>query len=93
MNEKEKIKLEKVRINTLNHIRAILPSIKALEEELGELKKEYKDYKDQYEKADYALAQIDGRLEKVNIGRRGKKPVELSLNQIKNIAEKLGVKL
>ena len=54
-------------------------------------RKEYKDYKEQYEKADYALAQVDGRLEKVNIGRRGKKAIELNLDQIKNIAKKLGV--
>ena len=89
----EKETLEQVRLRSLNHVRNILPSIKALEEELGELKKEYKDYKEQYEKADYALAQIDGRLEKVSIGKCGKKVVELTLDQVKNVAKKLGVKL
>lgn len=93
MNEKEKRILEETRLRSLNHIRNVLPSIKALEGELAELKKEYKDYKEQYEKADYALAQVDGRLEKVNIGKRGKKPVNLTLAQIKNIAKELGVEL
>lgn len=92
MNEEEKGILEETRIHSLNHIRNILPSIKALEAELEELKEEYKDYKEQYEKADHALAQIDGRLERVIIGRRGKS-VNLTLAQIKNIAEKLGLKL
>lgn len=89
----EKETLEGTRLHALNHIRTILPSIKSLENELKELQEEYKDYKAQYEKADYALAQVDGRLEKVNTGRSGKKVVELSLDQIKNIAEKLGVRL
>jgi hypothetical protein len=93
MDKDKKIELEKARLHALNHARNILPSIKSLEEELGELKRKYKDYKEQYEKADYALAQTDERLEKVNIGRRGKKVMELSLDQIKSIAEKLGVRL
>ena len=93
MKDEEKLHLEEIRTRSLNHLRNLLPSIKALEEELGELKGEYKDYKAKYEEADYALAQIDGRLEKVNIGRRGKKPVGLSLDQVKSIAKKLGIKL
>jgi|LGOV01.1.fsa_nt_gb hypothetical protein len=93
MKDEEKLHFEEIRTRSLNHLRGLLPAIKALEEELGELKGEYKDYKGQYEEADYALAQIDGRLEKVNIGRHGKRPVQLSLDQIKNIAKKLGIKL
>ena len=89
----EKEKLEKVRIESLNHIRAILPSIKSVEEELRKLQKEHKDYKEQYENVDRALAEIDGRLSMVPIGTRARKPMKLTLDQIKNIAKKLGVKL
>jgi hypothetical protein len=93
MKDEEKLHFEEIRTRSLNHLRCLLPAIKALEEELGELKGEYKDYKVQYEGADYALAQIDGRLEKVNVDRSGKKAVQLSLEQVKNIAKELGIKL
>jgi len=88
----EKENLEEIRLRSLNHIRSILPTIKSLEEELEELQEEYKDYKEQYEKADRALAQVDGRLEKIAIGKSGKL-VKLNLAQIKSVAMKLGVKL
>lgn len=93
MNEEEKRILEETRLRSLNYIRNVLPSIKAIEAELEELKEGYKDYKEQYEKADRALAQIDGRLKKVNIGKCGKEFKPLTMEQIKKIAKKLGVKL
>lgn len=93
MNEEEKRILEKTRVHSLNHIRNILPSIKALEEELKELQREYKDYKVQYEEADRALAENDGRLRKITIEKRGGKSPKLSLEQIERIAKELGVEL
>ena len=93
MNEEEKRKLEGNRLRSLNHIRNILPSIKALEEELKELQREYKDYKEWYEEIDRALAENDGRLVRVPIGRRGKKVKDLTMEQIKSVAKKLGVKI
>lgn len=85
--------LEKTRLNALNHIRNVLPLIEALGEELEELQREHKDYKKQYEEADRALAENDGRLSTVPTGMRGKKPMQLTLDQVRNIANKLGVKL
>ena len=88
----DKETLEQVRLNSLNHIRNIIPSIKTLEEELKGLQREYKDYKEQYEEADRALAELDGRLKAVPIGKSGR-PKQLTLRQVKNIAKKLGIRL
>lgn len=93
MKEGEREKFEKVRLQSLNRIRGILPYIKALEEELSELREEYKDYKRQYEEADRELAENDGRLMRVPIGRRKNKTNDLTIEQIKNIAKQLGVKI
>jgi antitoxin component HigA of HigAB toxin-antitoxin module len=92
MNNEEKRILEETRLYSLNHIRNLLPSIKALEEELSELKEEYKGYKMQYEKADHDLAEEDGRLMKVAMGKSGKAK-KLTMEQVKNVAKQLGIKL
>ena len=92
MNEDKKKTLEETRLHSLNHIRNILPSIKALEAELEELKEEYKDYKEQYEEADRTLAENDGRLRGITIGKRGGSP-KLTMKQIERIAKELGVEL
>ena len=93
MKDGEKVQFEGVRIRALNHLTRLLPIIKSLEEELEELKDEYKDYKEQYENADHALAEFDGRLKRIPTGIRGRKPVKLSLDQIKSIADKLGLRI
>ena len=93
MKEGKRTHFEEIRVRSLNHIRRLLPTIKALEEELSDLQEEYKDYKAQYEKADRELAENDGRLVKVPIGRKGSKVKELTIEQIKNVAKKLGVKI
>lgn len=85
--------LEQIRLRSLNHIRNILPSIKLLEEELKELQREHKDYKEQYEEADKALAELDGRLNTIPTGMCRRKPIELKLDQINSVAKKLGIKL
>ena len=85
--------LEEIRLNALNHIRRILPSIKSLEMELEELREEYKGYKEQYKDADYALAENDGRLEKVTTGKSMRRAKPLTLDQVKNVARELGIKL
>lgn len=92
MKNKDIKELKWIRSRAINRIRTILPSIAALENELEELQAEYKDYKIQYEQADHALAQVDGRLEKVAIGK-SEKQKKLTLEQIKSIAEKLRIKL
>ena len=89
----EKARLEQVRLEALSRMRIILPSIKSLEKELEELYKEQRFYSEQYKEADYALAETDGRLREIAQGRRGAKPVKLTLAQIKNVAKELGVKL
>ena len=89
----EKERLEKVRLEALSHMRIILPSIKSLEKELEELYEKRRFYNEQYKEADHALAEADGRLRRIAQGKHGKKPVKLSLEQIKNVAKELGVKL
>lgn len=89
----EKERLEKVRLEALSHMRIILPSIKSLEEELEKLYREQRFYSEQYKEADYALAETDGRLRRIAQGKRGGKPVKLTLTQIKKVAKELGVKI
>jgi DNA repair exonuclease SbcCD ATPase subunit len=90
--KEEKERLEKVRLEALNQIRTILPSIKSLEEELEQLRETHSVYKEVYEKADRTLAELDGRLKVIPKGKRGGHP-KLSLEQIERIAKKLGVRL
>lgn len=57
---------------------------------------EYLEKRKRFEELDYQLALVDGRLKKLppsGDGQKVKKQPELSLEQIKGIAEKLGVKL
>lgn len=93
MKEGERSHFEETRVRSLNHIRRLLPIIKALKEELSELQEEYKDYKVQYENADKELAENDGRLVRIPTGRKGKGTKNLTVEQIKSVARKLGVKL
>ena len=57
----------------------------------------WKEYKLNYEEADRKLAEIDGRLEVVSSrAKKTAKPIEpivLTMDQIKSIAEKVGIKL
>ena len=90
--ESNETKLNRERYRAFSQAKIVLSLIKPLEEELKGLREEYKDYKEQYKKADYALAQVDGRLERVKVGKSGK-VTQLTMKQIKNVAKKLGVKL
>lgn len=57
--------------------------------------KEYLKKSAEFKKADYKLAEEDGRLKKIPAsGKKGKRePIELTLDQLKSIAEKLGIDL
>lgn len=93
MKENERTHFEEIRVRSLNYIRRLLPTIESLEGELNELREEYKDYKARYEEADKELAENDGRLVRVPTGRKGNKVKNLTIEQIKSVAKKLGVKI
>ena len=102
MEDDKRKKLEKVKGKSLKHIRDILPIIKALDtnlsimkKELSELNKVYKDYKEQYRVADYQLAELDKRVKVIPTGKRkvAVKSKQLTVSQIKKVANKLGIKL
>jgi len=95
MEDDKRKKLEKVKGKSLKHIRDILPIIKSLEKELSELREEYKDHKERYRVADYQLAELDKRVKVIPTGKRkvAVKSKQLTVSQIKKVANKLGIKL
>jgi len=103
MEDDKRKKLEKVKSKSLKRIRDILPIIKSLDanlsimkEELRELNKVYKDYKERYRVADYQLAELDKRVRVIPTGRHkvsAESKQQLTISQIKKVANKLGIKL
>jgi len=85
--------LNKEKLHCLTQLRNLRFLIEPLEDELRELYEERRYYSEKFKRVDYALAEIDGRLKKIAAGRRTRKEVKLSIDQIRKIAEKLGVKI
>jgi len=86
--------LRRIRVNSLRKMSDIKPIIEELEQDLKELRGEYTQLDSDYKDADYKLAQLDGRMEVVTKGRsaRAKLP-KLTIDQIKNVARQLGIRL
>ena len=84
--------LNKEKLYCLTQLRNLRFLIEPLEDELRELYEERRYYSEKFKKADYALAEIDGRLKRIAAGRRTRKE-KLSIEQIRKIAEKLGIEI
>lgn len=66
-----------------------------LKEQFEEAEKEYFSRLERFKTADYQLALVDGRLKRLppSIERKEKKQPELTMAQLTEIAEKLGIKV
>lgn len=92
MDEKERKELEKERCEAKYRCKETYATICQLESILKQYRSDHERWRKRFESADRTLAEEDGRKKVVKAGER-KVSVELTLEQIEELAKKLGVEL
>ena len=96
MDEDKIQELKRQKLYAKIQIASVYPEYQKSLKTTNELKEKLDRWKDIYERSDSQLAEIDGRLTVVTTPTRKPKKVEpatLTIEQIKDIAEKVGIKI